>query len=56
MAKELLNSKTIIYLFGGNSKIGNAILEGLEEKYKNTTIEIISIIRSDKQKELKGYY
>ena len=49
-----MNNKTIIYLFGGNSKIGNAILQGLEEKYKNTTIEIISIIRSDKQKELKG--
>lgn len=49
-----MNNKTIIYLFGGNSKIGNAILQGLEEKYKNTTIEIISIIRSDKQKELRG--
>lgn len=49
-----MNSKTIVYLFGGNSLIGNAIVEGLEEKYKNSNIDIISIIRSDKQKKLKG--
>tara|TARA_B110000438_G_scaffold263910_1_gene276214 strand:- start:1563 stop:2258 length:696 start_codon:yes stop_codon:yes gene_type:complete len=49
-----LNNNIKFYLFGGNSKIGNAILNGLIVKYKNHPVDIISIIRNSKGHIPKG--
>ena len=53
MNKDLLN-KIEIFLIGGNSTIGNAILDGVLEKHKNKDIEIISFIRTEHNVDVRG--
>ena len=54
MNKDLLN-KIEIFLIGGNSTIGNAILDGVLEKHKNKDIEIISFIRDSGRGIMKSF-
>ncbi len=52
--KEDSKDKIQIFLIGGNSVIGEAILNGVLEKYKNNNIEIISFIRTNYGKKIQG--
>ncbi|OUX36523.1 MAG: hypothetical protein CBE33_05400 [Candidatus Pelagibacter sp. TMED273] len=49
-----MQKKVNIYLFGGNSEIGNAILDGLVLRNKNNEIIIKSFVRSEIRQSISG--